>query len=255
MQFKLFDSHCHLYMPQFDADRAEVLSRMQEVGMGAVVIGVDYATSVAALGLATTYDFLWASVGLHPNDNPDEVFDMEKFEALAKDPRVVAIGECGLDYYRSVPGTGLRAAQRARFLAHIALAQKVHKPLVIHCRDAHPDVLAILAETNPGVPIIIHFFTGTAELAQKYLSLGCYLSFPGPVTYADMYDASIKITPIHKMLVETDAPYAAPVPNRGKRNEPAYVMGVAAKIAVLKGITAQEVEQQTAQNASSVFSL
>ncbi len=253
--FKLFDSHCHLYMPQFDADRGEVLARMQEQEMGAVVIGVDYATSVAALRLATTYDFLWASVGLHPNDNPDEAFDMEKFEALARDPRVVAIGECGLDYYRSVPGTGVRAAQRARFLAHIALAQKVHKPLVIHCRDAHPDVLAILAETNPSVPIVIHFFTGTAELAQKYLSLGCYLSFPGPITYTDMYDASIQVTPLDKMLVETDAPYAAPVPNRGKRNEPAYVAHVAAKIVVLKGISMEEVMLQTAKNASTVFSL
>jgi len=257
MEFKLFDSHCHLYMPQFDADRAEVLARMQEAGMGAVVIGVDYASSTKALELARQHDFLWSSVGLHPNDTPAEAFDMEKFEALARDPKVVAIGECGLDYFRSGGTDDEKLAQKARFEAHIALAAKVGKTLVVHCRDAHDDCFSILqnSEIVSKVPVIIHFFTGTAELAQKYLSLGCYLSFPGPVTYTDMYDESIEVTPLERMLIETDSPYAAPVPNRGKRNEPVFVEGVAAKIAALKGTPVEEVLAQTTKNAQKVFGL
>lgn len=257
MNFKLFDSHCHLYMPQFDADRADVLARMQEAQMGAVVVGVDYESSKAALELAQQHDFLRSSVGLHPNDHPSEAFNMEKFEALAREQKVVAIGECGLDYYRQTPSGEEKARQRERFEAHIALAAKVGKALVVHCRDAHDDCFSILQNTEivQKVPVIIHFFTGSGELAQRYLDLGCYLSFPGPVTYTDMYDESIRVTPLNRMLIETDAPYAAPVPNRGKRNEPAYVAGVAAKIAALKNLPIEEVTAQTALNASSVFSL
>jgi TatD DNase family protein len=257
MEFKLFDSHCHLYMPQFDVDREEVLARMREKEMGAVVIGVDYASSKAALELARKHDFLWSSVGLHPNDTPLEAFDADAFEALARDPKVVAVGECGLDYYRKDPSPEEKARQRERFEAHIALAAKVNKALVVHCRDAHEDCFGILQNTGIAqkVPVVIHFFAGSGELARKYLNLGCYLSFPGPVTYADMYDDSIRAAPMDRILIETDSPYAAPVPNRGKRNEPAFVSGVAAKIAALKGVPAEEVALHAARNASSVFSL
>ena len=254
-------------MPQFDADRAQVLARMQEAQMGAVVIGVDYESSAKALELAQAHDFLWSSVGLHPNDNVDEVFDISNSEVLARHAKVVAIGECGFDYFRQEPSADEKQRQRERFEAHIALAAKVGKALVVHCRpsgaeamqgkDAHDDCSNVLQNTGivQKVPVVIHFFTGTAELAQKYLDLGCYLSFPGPVTYTDMYDDSIRVTPLDRMLIETDSPYAAPVPNRGKRNEPAYVSGVAAKIAALKGVAAEEVEAQTAQNAQKAFGL
>ncbi len=257
MNFKLFDSHCHLYMPQFDADRGEVLARMQAAGMGAVVIGVDLESSKKALELARQQDFLWSSDGLHPNDNPTEQFDMEAFEVLARDPKVVAIGECGLDYFRQEPVQTEKDRQHERFEKHIALANKVNKALVVHCRDAHDDCSNILQNygITKKVPVVIHFFTGTAELAQKYLDLGCYLSFPGPITYTDMYDDSIRLTPLERMLIETDAPYAAPVPNRGKRNEPVYVADVAAKIAAIKGISVEEVVARIVKNASSVFSL
>jgi TatD DNase family protein len=251
---KLFDSHCHLYMSQFDADRAEVIARMQEVEMGAILIGVDLETSRQALELAKQYDFLWSSVGLHPNDNPAEVFDHQSYEALAKDPKVVAVGECGLDYFRGAKEE-LREVQRIRFMEHVELAKKLNKPLVIHCRDAHEDMLALLAELRPTVPVIMHFFTGSGPLAEKYLSLGCYLSFPGPVTYTDMYDDSMRVTPLDKLLIETDAPYAAPVPNRGKRNEPVYVADVARKVALVKGLSPEKIMEQSAKNASSVFSL
>lgn len=259
MEFKLFDSHCHLYMPQFDADRAEVLARMQEAQMGAVVIGVDYESSKKALELAQQHDFLWSSVGLHPNDNTQEqwIDISSQMEELARHPKVVAIGECGLDYYRQTPSEEEKLRQRERFEAHIALAAKVSKALVVHCRDAHDDCSDVLQNSNivSKVPVIIHFFTGSGELAQKYLDLGCYLSFPGPVTYTDMYDDSIRATPLGRMLIETDSPYAAPVPNRGKRNEPTYVLGVAEKIAAIKSVSAGQVTAQTARNASTVFSL
>jgi TatD DNase family protein len=247
---ELFDSHCHLQLPQYKDDAPEVLARMQTAKMGAVVIGTDYETSKTAVELARLHDFLWASVGLHPNDNPDEAFDAAAFEALTRDPKVVAIGECGLDYFRTT-GQG----QRGRVEEQIALAQKVQKVLIIHCRNAHEDMQAILAAQKPTVPVVIHFFTGNGELAQKYLDLGCYLSFPGPVTYTDMYDDSIRACPMEKLLIETDAPFAAPVPYRGKRNEPVYVEYVAAKIAAIKGVSKEEVARQTVKNASSVFSL
>ncbi len=248
---RLFDSHCHLHFPQFDADREAVLARMQEKNMGAVLIGTNFETSKAALELAKQHDFLWASVGLHPNDQ--EVFDAAKYEELAKDPKVVAIGECGLDYFRSEKSEG----QKERFEQHIALAEKLNKALVVHCRNAHDDCLSVLQNTAIAkkVPVVMHFFTGSGELAQKYLDLGCYLSFPGPITYTDMYDDSIRLCTLEKMLIETDAPYAAPVPYRGKRNEPVYVEQVAAKVAAVRGISVEEVAQATAKNASAVFKL
>lgn len=250
---KYFDSHCHLQLSQFDADRDAVLERMQEKEMGAVIIGTDFKESREGVELAEQYDFLWASVGLHPTDNVEEEFDISAYEELAHDPKVVAIGECGLDYFHA--GGEAKPKQKIRFEKQIELAEKLSKALIIHCRDAHDDMLAILAEKKPKAPVILHFFTGTGELAQKYLDLGCYLSFPGPVTYTDMYDDSIRICPLDRLLIETDSPFAAPVPNRGKRNEPAFVAAVAEKVAHIKGISAPEVGILSAQNAAAIFDL
>jgi TatD DNase family protein len=254
---KLFDAHCHLQLSQYDEDRAAVLSRMQEAKMGAIVIGVDYESSRAGLELARQHDFLWASVGLHPNDNKDEQFDISNYEQLAAHPKVVAVGECGLDYFRSGGTDEERLAQKERFEAQIALARTVGKALIIHCRNAHEDCSSILQNTaiTKDVPTVIHFFTGSGALAQQYLDLGCYLSFPGPVTYTGMYDESIRICPLDKMLVETDSPFAAPVPYRGKRNEPAYVLEVAKKVAQVKSISVDEVVAYTLANAQKVFAL
>jgi TatD DNase family protein len=252
---KLFDAHCHIYLSQFDADREEVLAHMRTLDMGAIVVGTDYEESVQALALAKMHDFLWASVGLHPNDNQTEEFDMQKYEALARDPKVVAIGECGLDYFRSGGSDEEKVAQKDRLLKQIELAEKVGKPLIIHCRNAHDDMLAILKEKKVSVPVAIHFFTGSGELAQKYLNLGCYLSFPGPITYTDMYDDSIRVAPLDKILSETDSPFAAPVPHRGQRNEPAYVADVVKKIAALKGLDLEEVSAAIVKNAQKVFGL
>ncbi len=254
---RLFDSHCHLQLEQYDADRAEVLTRMQEKGMGAVLIGVDYNTSKAALELAKQHDFLWTSVGLHPNDNQKEQWlDISsQMEELAQDPKVVAIGECGLDYFRSGGTPEEKTAQKDKFVLQMQLAQKIGKTLIIHCRNASDDMLALLAEHKPTVPVVIHFFTGKKHLAKQYLELGCYLSFPGPITYTNMYDDAVSVCPIDKMLIETDSPFAAPVPYRGKRNEPSYVEHVAAKIAHVKGLTAEDVCTRTLQNAKEAFRL
>lgn len=270
---KLFDSHCHLHFPQYDADRAEVLARMQEKDMGAVLIGTDLETSKQALALAKQHDFLWASVGLHPNDPIGKAAPsngagsewIEEFEKLANDPKVVAIGECGLDYFRSGGTAEEKQKQKERFEKQIALAEKIGKALVVHCRDplrlvegeasAHDDCFSVLQNYKMKVPVIMHFFTGSGELAQKYLNLGCYLSFPGPITYTDMYDDSIRIAPIEKMLIETDAPFAAPMPFRGKRNEPAYVEHVAEKIAKVTGKPVEEIIRQTVLNSQRAFGL
>lgn len=257
MPMKLFDSHCHLQLPQFDADREAVLARTQEGDMGAIVIGTDLETSKSALALAKQYDFLRASVGLHPNEKYIGLPYVEMLEELARDSKVVAIGECGLDYFRSGGSDEEKAAQKDRFEKQIALAQKLNKALIVHCRNAHADCFSVLQNTAiaESVPVVMHFFTGSGELAQKYIDLGCYLSFPGSITYTDMYDDSIRLCPLDKMLIETDAPFAAPVPHRGKRNEPAFVEHVAAKIAAVKGIPTAEVAHQTVLNSQRIFGL
>jgi TatD DNase family protein len=255
---KLFDAHSHLQMPQFDADRDAVLLRMQEREVGSIVVGTDYEMSKAAIELAEKHDFLWASVGLHPNDNTDEVFDAAKYEELAKHPKVVAVGECGLDYFRSGGTPEEKSAQKARFEEHIELALTVLKPLIVHCRNAHDDMIEILKDymgNHPNLKVVIHFCTVSGELAKQYLELGCYLSFPGPITYTDMYDESIRVAPMDRILSETDSPFAAPVPFRGKRNEPAYVSEVVKKIASLKGVEAEKMAQNIVKNAQSVFGI
>ncbi|HYF13054.1 MAG TPA: TatD family hydrolase [Candidatus Paceibacterota bacterium] len=252
---KFFDAHCHLQFPQYDQDRDGVLTRMKDGRVGGVVIGTDLETSKRGVELARTQDFLWASVGLHPNDNIDEIFDEQAFEQLAQDPKVVAIGECGLDYFRSGGTLEEKTAQQKRFEKQIALAHKVKKTLIIHCRNAHDDVLSILKNSQIEIPVVIHFFTGSAELAQKYLDLGCHLSFPGPITYTDMYDESIRIAPPNKILAETDAPFAAPVPFRGKRNEPAFVEYVVNKIAQVKNLQVREISAQIILNSQRVFNI
>lgn len=258
---KYFDTHCHLQFSQYDADRDAVLAQMREHGVGGIVVGTDLETSKAGVELAEKHDFLWASVGLHPNDAVED-YDIWEYEKLAKHPKVVAIGECGLDYFRSsnkeepssAQGYG-RAQQKERFEKQIELASRLNKPLIIHCRNAHDDCSNILQNVRMTVPVVMHFFTGTAELAQKYLDLGCYLSFPGPITYTDMYDESIRVTPINRILAETDAPFAAPVPYRGKRNEPSYVIEVIKKIATLKNMSLEEAGSQITLNSKRIFGL
>ncbi|MDE2213122.1 MAG: TatD family hydrolase [Patescibacteria group bacterium] len=255
---RYFDSHCHPQLSSYEEDREAVLLRMRERGVGALVVGVDLKTSKEALKLSETHDFLRAAVGLHPNDVPEEAFDTASFGELARNPLTLAIGECGLDYYRQEPSEAVRARQRERLEAHIRLAEEVGKPLMVHCRptrnsmNAHRDMLEILAE-HRGVRAVMHFFTGNAEMASRYLERGCFLSFPGIITFTSEYDEIVRMTPLERILSETDAPFAAPVPHRGKRNEPSYVIETVQRLAQLKEIPLERMKEHIMENVSRTF--
>ncbi len=254
---KYFDSHCHIQLPQFDTDRADVIVRMQDAQVGGVVVGTDFATSCSAIEIAEQYNFLWASVGLHPNDNIKEHFDVVAFERLALYEKVVAIGECGLDYFRGADTDDEKATQKQRFVLQIELSLKVGKPLIIHCRNAHEDTISILEsfkrEFGDKLQVVAHFFTTTAELTERYIALDCYLSFPGPITFTNMYDDSIRLAPLDHILSETDSPFAAPTPFRGKRNEPIHVPEVVKKIATIKGLPTEKIATRVLDNSRRVF--
>jgi len=247
---KIIDSHTHLSFSNFDEDREEVIDKIKKQGIGCVEVGTTLETSRSAVELANKHDFIWAAVGVHPTEAPTD-FPAEEFRALTQNPRVVAIGECGLDYYRKPYD---EVAQKELFKKHIELAKEVGLPLVLHCREAHDDVLDMLKD-NPGLAGTVHFFTGTLEQAKKYIEMGFCIGFDGPITLTCEYDNLIKELPLEKILIETDCPYAAPAPHRGKRNEPVYVVEVAKKIAEIKNISLDEVAEITTQNAKNLFNI
>ncbi len=252
----LFDSHCHLHFSQFDKDREEVINRLKSAGIKVVNVGTNLEDSKKAVDLAKKYPGqMWASVGLHPNDAPNVDFNYESFKKWAKDESVVAIGECGLDYFRT-PNSGAQLKQKEIFIKHIELARELSLPLIIHARakkndDAYLDVLQMLKEYN--LAGVSHFFAGAKETAKKFLDLGFYISFAGPITFANQYKELVEYVPIDKILIETDAPFAAPAPHRGERNEPAYVEFAARKIAEWKNLSFEETARQTAENALKLF--
>lgn len=249
----MFDTHSHPQYFKFDGDRIEVLQRAKDAGVKMICVGTDYDMSVKAIELATVHEMIWASVGLHPNDNLDEKYDGNAYEELAKHPKVVAIGEIGLDYYRT-PDEEQQKIQKARFLEQTSLAIRIDKPMVIHCRNAHHDMIDMLSQ-NPDVRGVIHSFTGTWVEAQKYLELGFYIGLNGIITFADQYNETVENVPLERVLLETDAPYLTPVPHRGRRNEPSYVKFVAERIAEIKKISTEEVEKVTDGNAKELFGL
>lgn len=269
--FKLVDSHAHVQFPAYDADHEAVIGRALEAGVGMVNIGTQYSTSDDAVKLAEKYDEgVWATVGFHPNHldikvhhdaqelraRNQEVFEIKKFLQLVRHPKVVAVGECGLDYFRS--GLETKEAQREVFEQQIALANEIKKPLIIHCRQAFADLIEILDSkfqilNSPAG--VVHFFSGSWDDAKKLLDLGFYLGFGGVITFARDYDEVVTKVPLDRLLVETDAPYVAPAPYRGKRNEPAYVTETVKKIAELRGIPYDEVVETTTANARTLFRL
>jgi TatD DNase family protein len=270
---RLFDAHTHLQFKAFDKDREEVILRALDGGVFCINVGTQKDTSKAALNLAQKYDGLWAAVGLHPIHtqesyyDPDElageksfksreeIFDPAFYEKLAENPKVVAIGECGLDYFRiRNDESRIKEKQEKVFKQQIELALKLDKPLMIHCRDAYNDVLDILRD-YPDVRGNIHFFAGDWQIAEKFLDLGFYLSFTGVITFARQYDEVLKKMPLERLMIETDAPYVSPASYRGKRNEPLYVVEVAKRIAEIRGLSFSEVAELTAQNAKRVFGL
>jgi TatD DNase family protein len=262
---RAIDCHGHLNFDAYDADRAEVVARAKEAGVASIAVGVSAASSARAVELAG--DGRYATVGLHPlyvkggsTEEEGEGWDDAAFSSLASRPAAVAIGECGLDYSRLPVGgeAEAKALQRAAFEAQIALAASTGKPLMIHCRDAYDDVLGILDEAARGglaARANFHFFAGSEEHLKVILDRGFTVSFTGVITFAESYAPLIRYAPLDRILSETDCPYVAPVPHRGKRNEPAFVWGVVRALARLKGVGEDEAAAQLLANARRVFDL
>ncbi|MDP3974887.1 MAG: TatD family hydrolase [Candidatus Jorgensenbacteria bacterium] len=280
MTFPYLDAHTHAQFSAYDGDRDAVLSRAREAGVRMVNVGTTRKTSEAAVALARAYpDLCYATVGVHPSHASvsyhdvqelgkslshshelaeREAFDPAFYAKLAGEERVVAIGECGLDYARDVSDE-VKQKQRDLFLAHLKFAKEIEKPLMIHCRSAFPDLLQLLTThyqllttKNPG---IIHFFTGTPEEAKDLFTLGFSFTFGGVITFARDYDEVIKMIPMDRILSETDAPYVTPAPYRGKRNEPAYVVEVVKKLAELKGVGREAMAVQIRKNAERILTI
>ncbi|MBI2482447.1 MAG: TatD family hydrolase [Candidatus Vogelbacteria bacterium] len=249
---KLIDIHSHLNFPDFDSDREEVIQKLKKEGIATITVGTNLQTSREAVALAERYEHLWATVGIHPHE-ASETYDSVELLELTKHPKTVAIGECGLDYFK-LADESLKHKQKELFLAQIEIARQVGKPLMLHIREAYEKVLAIL-EQNKDIKAHAHFFAGDWEVAKKFLALGHTLSVTGVITFTTDYDEVIKNIPLDRLMIETDAPYVAPVPYRGKRCEPAYVKYVAKRIAEIKGLTFNEVAQVTSQNTKRVFNL
>jgi TatD DNase family protein len=253
----LFDTHVHLNAEQFNEDLEEVISRAKETGVGKmVVVGFDRPTIERAMELVERYDFLYASIGWHPVDAIDMTDeDLVWIEELSNHPKVVALGEMGLDYHWD---KSPKEIQKDVFRKQIHLAKKVKLPIVIHNRDATQDIVDILREEGAEeVGGIMHCFSGSPEIAQECVDMNFYISLGGPVTFKNAKKPKevAKEIPLERLLIETDCPYLAPHPNRGKRNEPAYVKLVAEQIAELKGISLEEVEAATTENANKLFNI
>ena len=251
----LVDSHCHLDFPELRSDLDGVLERMAGNGVThALTISTTLETFPAVREVARAHANVWCSAGVHPDERRDarEVTE-EELVAMARDPRVVAIGETGLDYYRVEGDTDW---QRLRFRTHIRAARRAAKPLVIHTRASAEDTLRLMREEGAGeVGGVMHCFTETWEVAEAALALGFHISFSGIVTFknaAALKDVARRV-PLERMLVETDSPYLAPVPHRGKSNQPAFVKHVAEEIARLRGIGFDEVARRTTENFFRLF--
>ena len=255
----LIDSHCHLGMLDLAADDGQIsrpIERAQAVGVKHLLtIGVDMPSSAQAVELACEFPCVSASVGVHPSDSIEAEFSEAELQAMAQHEQVVAIGETGLDYFYNKDG---HDPMQASFRAHVRVARAVNKPLVIHTRAAQEDTMAILREEQAAdVGGVMHCFTESISMADQAMELGFYISFSGIVTFknAKNVQAVAEHVPLERMLVETDSPYLAPVPHRGKKNEPAYVRYVAEYLAELKGVSYEELIAVTGKNCCDLFGL
>jgi TatD DNase family protein len=255
MEKRYIDIHAHMQFSAYDADRAELLSRTKEQGVSVINVGTDLETSQAAILLAEEDEGLYATVALHPADGEQE-FDRAAYEALAEHPKVVAIGECGLDYFHLSEDTARN--QRELFIQHIEIANTLGKPLMLHIRSgkegrsAYKDALDILRE-HAQVKGNVHFFAGSVEEAKEFIDLGFTISFTGVVTFTHDYDEVIRVVPLEMIMAETDCPFVTPAPYRGKRNEPLYVQEVYKVIARIKNLDEETVRQHILANAQRVF--
>jgi TatD DNase family protein len=283
MNFKYIDTHTHLNLSAFNEDREEVLARTLAERVAHINVGTKETTSKKAVEIAESNEGSWAIVGLHPiQTTPDfhdeevvgeggqpftskgEVFNKDFYRELAKSEKVVGIGECGFDYFHTTPES--YAVQEEAFIAQIELANELNLPLMIHTRDpkaggvsptgrsAYEDVHAILKQYAKTAGNI-HFYAGTYEQAKKFFELGFKVSFTGVITFAKVYEEIVRSVPLDLMHAETDSPYVAPVPYRGKRCEPMYVQEVVNKIAEIKALPVEEVEGQLLKNAERLYGI
>lgn len=279
----MIDTHCHMQFKAYDADRDAVLAVCRDHQVIMNVVGTQQDTSKKAVDLASMHDNIYATIGLHPIQehvvaveeegtsfiSRGELFDMAYYDTLAMHPKVIAVGETGLDKYHIPKDSSVEeilATQTNIFLQHVALAHKYHLPLVMHVRDAHAEMIALLQQTKqtfPNITGVIHCFTGNWEQAKAYLEMGLYLGFTGVITFSPKKTDPlpqeellnvVKQIPINRMLVETDAPYLAPQAYRGKRTEPWMVKEVIHKIAIEKGLSYDAVKDATIANAKTLFS-
>ena len=252
------DSHCHINFPELAARMPEVLQKMTENGVShALCVSVDLPDFPQVLALAEQYPHIFASVGVHPDYEETPEPSAEQLVELAKHPKIIAIGETGLDYFRL---KGDLEWQRERFRQHIRASRICRKPLIIHTRAAAEDTIRILQEEGAGVEQggvagVMHCFTESLEVAQAAVAMGFYISFSGILTFKSAKDlqAVAKALPLDRILIETDSPYLAPSPHRGKMNEPGFVRHVGEFLADLKGISVQEVQSVTTQNFFNLF--
>lgn len=253
----LFDSHAHLDSKKFGSDRDKVIKRAFESGVSYIMNpGADYESSINAVKLAESYERIYAAVGVHPHE-ADSMDDMmlSLIKAMARKTKVKAIGEIGLDYHYDFSP---RDVQKFWFRKQLQLAKELKMPVIIHDREANQDVLDMLKEENQfETGVLMHCYSGSAELAKQYIKLGAYLSIAGPVTFKNARKTVevVEAVPLDRLMIETDSPYLTPHPYRGKRNESSYVKYVCEKIADIKGLSYEEVALQTAENAKKYFNI
>jgi len=257
---KYIDIHSHLNLPEFETDLEEVIGRLRDSDTGTIIVGTDFKNSKKAVEIAEAHENIFACIGVHPVDDAQKTFEKEKFTELVSSKKVVAIGECGLDYFHAdKEDAGERIRQQKLFLDQIKFAVLYDLPIMIHSRGAYIELLDMLE------PLVkkyegklrgnVHFFAGDLEIANRFIQIGFTLSFTGVITFASSYDEVIKNIPLEMIISETDAPFVSPVPYRGKRNEPSYVSEVVKKIAILRGEELEIVEKALISNANRVFNI
>ncbi|MBN2356198.1 TatD family hydrolase [candidate division KSB1 bacterium] len=252
----LIDSHAHLDFDAFDADRDEVVYRANEADVRAIItIGIDLKSSRSAVQLSEKYSSVYATVGIHPHDVAEAgENDLAELEELLQHPKVVAIGEVGLDFYRNLSPPDL---QRRYFRAFLNLSMRSGKPLIIHTREADEAILSILSEKGrSGWSGVFHCFSGDTAMAARALAMGFHISFTGVLTFKNSRAVDVmRSIPMDRLLLETDCPFMAPEPHRGKRNEPAFVHFIAQKMASVRGLSFAEVARATSDNAERLFQI
>jgi len=259
MEINYFDIHSHLEVSKFDDDREEIISQMKKEGVFTIVVGTDLEDSKKAVRLADKYENIFASIGLHPTDTKED-FNENDYLELIKNPKVVAVGECGLEFFRlGEDSEDEKQRQIDIFKKQINFAVKYNKPLMIHCRDAHIETIEILEEKKReyGEKLRgnIHFFSGDVEIAKKYLELGFTMSFTGVITFTKDYDDVIREIPFKYIMSETDAPFVAPIPYRGERNNPLYVKEIVKRIAEIKKLDENLIKKSMVENAQFFFKI